>query len=932
MKATFIIACLLFSSAIRLNAQWGHVGPIKDYVPGNKFETGRLDCITPVQGFNGTTNQKIYAGSSAGGLWLTTDFCNSWNPVQIPDNVTYHGISALAISPGGYMLAATCNRGYIATLYGNIYQFFPSTNTWVASDFNIVAGTTSAYTTHIRVCRTNSQIVMASASNGVYRSVNGGLNWSKVVLTGSYENVEFVPGNTASGYFVYACGDNAVIYSTDFGLTFTTKTSITTLLGSGYYADMAVTFDASNLNQQYIYFDALTVGTSSHRIVRLSIHKINGTESVNNYGTVSESASSTDRMCTAAYDKVVYFGNGGLVKLNAATNNFYQINSGNDFIGAYVPYGSPGHADSHDALILPAPLNRILYVNDGGCYVNSFTPSANSIYSNSWMDMNNNLNISQIFGMSCAEEDENEYMTGEQDTKAFRTNSASTTFYSGGVESFHVLIDKFNKNNFILSVAGSVETVTGSYNGTSFISAPHGPSSVGGNICVSQYSDCGGFNCFPGSEFSNNTLFQDPNRPDKIFFGTKNSGLLEFCPSSKVFTAKKIFPESFQQFVKAIAFSRADKNKVYASISSRNYNLPNYVDLQNPELYVFNDLDFDDSWLAHNDSWQLITPNFTMAPFTTPVNFPQTCEIEFVDIAVSDWNADKMWTAIRYAPGNPGLKVIKREAGAWTDYSTGIPPNEIPISLIYEQGTNDQLYLGTNVNVYVRNATMSSWIIYSTNLPNIAMNQLRMNYKENTIRVGTYGHGMWKSSFQCPPNTTLNVTGTIFADNFYEAQSNITVQNHTVATGNVKYRSGTAIDFLPEVEIISSSTVTAFAFIHGCNGPGNTFWKVTAPEQLEIPEFDFVYAEEKEESEKPIEGAADAERIYPNPTTGSINIEVGFEIISVLVYNVAGGLVSATHDIHKNEAMIDLNQNPQGMYFVKVVGSNNTLTRKIVKQ
>ncbi len=512
-----IIFYLLLSYAINLNAQWSHVGPIKDNTAGNVFETGRLDCITLDPGFDGVVNQTIYAGSSSGGLWITTDLCNSWNPISIPDYVTFHGVTAIENVATNYKLISTLSCGAAANIAGNIYQYYPTTNVWTASNYNTVAGIGTSHVFHIRVCPSNSQIVLAMSSTGIYRSTDGGLSWA-LVQTGIFENAYFVPANwNINGYVVYAGGKNNIVYSNDLGLTFSTKTNLTTLLGTNYYADLAITFDSSNPNNQYIYFDALDDVAFNHHLIRLAIDKITATEVISDFGNKTESAPSTDRMCVGAYNQVMYFGSGGLAKYNALTSSAYTVGNGNDSLSGGVPYWSPGHPDSHDMIMLPA-LNQILYVNDGGCYLNSYTNIANQVYNNSWATKNFHLNISQIFGLSCAEEDENEYMTGEQDTKAFRTNASTTTFYANGTESTLVLIDKFNKNNFFLSSHVTHNYIQGFYNANNFAGDPNGPLAFGGNVCNSQYSNCGGFSCFPGPEFGTNTLFQNPNIKDKIRF------------------------------------------------------------------------------------------------------------------------------------------------------------------------------------------------------------------------------------------------------------------------------------------------------------------------------------------------------------------------------------------------------------------------------
>ena len=66
---------------------------------------------------------------------------------------------------------------------------------------------------------------------GVYRTINGGLNWTKVGFVSDYVN-GFAFQNPSAGYFV---GDNRMIYkTTDFGATWMDADPIDTLFYSNY--------------------------------------------------------------------------------------------------------------------------------------------------------------------------------------------------------------------------------------------------------------------------------------------------------------------------------------------------------------------------------------------------------------------------------------------------------------------------------------------------------------------------------------------------------------------------------------------------------------------------------------------------------------------------------------------------------------------------
>lgn len=921
-RKIFSAIYLLLLATLPLNAQmWTHVGPISDGTPGNVFETGRLDCFAPDFGFNGTTNQIIYAGSSSGSLWKTTDLANTWNPVVIPDVVPFHGILGMGVSPAGnYLLVSTINCGAVMNSYGNIFQYFPAVNGWIGTNFLAAAGPASTAVHHITFCPTNANLVFAAGDNGLYRSTDGGMNWTQV-LTGIFENVEFVPANYITGGFqVYACGNNTVVYSTDMGLTFSTQTLITSILGATYYADLAVTYDASNPIGRYVYIDALVGGM--HHIVRLFTDQTSPSfDYASDFGFMNESAPSSDRMCCTAYDQVVYFGHGGLGKYNAFTSQSYYIPSiGIDLASTWVNYNSPGHSDSHDILILPA-YNLILYCSDGGFYVDNYTPQANSEYINNWLPSNNGLNISQIWGLSCTDDDTAAYITGEQDTKAFLTSAATTTFFSGGTEPSQVFIDKFNSNNYFYSGVAADDHLYGSYNSISLFNQFVEMPAIGGNICNSVSCPP---SWFPGTEFGTNTLFQDPNRPDKVFFGTGNTSLFELCPTTGRFTQLKGFPSAgwSLQYVSGMAFSRANKNKVYATLSNRNDNIS--PDLRAPKVFVYNDVDFDNSWAGYQDSWFDITPNYAAPPFTVPVILAtDLAQIQTVGVAASDWNPDRIWTAIRYVPGNPGLKVLKYEAGVWTDYSTGIPANEIPVSMVYEQGTNDKLYLGTNVNIYYRDATMSSWVLFSGGLPNICMNQLRINYVDNTLRVGTFGHGMWKKSLSCPPTASMGFNGGIFTtDNFYEASINIYMQNVNITNGHNILHAGEYIDLLPDFFVAANTTTSFYAFIHGCSTPGTTFREAA----------DDIFQEED-----PVEELQNKLSVYPNPTNGIFT--VGYAAWkekdqqgSVSVFDFSGKLILQQTVTTGQRVDLDLSNESAGVYFVRFTSPAGVQSAKVIRQ
>lgn len=84
-------------------------------------------------------------------------------------------------------------------------------------------------------------------------------------------------------------------------------------------------------------------------------------------------------------------------------------------------------------------------------------------------------------------------------------------------------------------------------------------------------------------------------------------------------------------------------------------------------------------------------------------------------------------------------------------------------------------------------------------------------------------------------------------------------------------------------------------------------------------------------------GAVDNEMnsiaLYPNPTTGLINIQTKEKISSVSVYNSVGQKVSF-NSLNKENTSIDISTLPSGIYLVEVSLNNNKVIKryKVIKR
>jgi PKD repeat protein/photosystem II stability/assembly factor-like uncharacterized protein len=90
------------------------------------------------------------------------------------------------------------------------------------------------------------------------------------------------------------------------------------------------------------------------------------------------------------------------------------------------------------------------------------------------------------------------------------------------------------------------------------------------------------------------------------------------------------------------------------------------------------------------------------------------------------------------------------KGASWTKI-TGNLPRVSMNAIVYDKTSNEGLYVGTDIGVFYKDATMQNWVYYSTGLPATAkITELEIYYDNanpdnNVLRGSTYGRGLWES-------------------------------------------------------------------------------------------------------------------------------------------------------------------------------------------
>ena len=129
-------------------------------------------------------------------------------------------------------------------------------------------------------------------------------------------------------------------------------------------------------------------------------------------------------------------------------------------------------------------------------------------------------------------------------------------------------------------------------------------------------------------------------------------------------------------------------------------------------------------------------------PYSSGLPYPLE-KAQINDIAVSDVDPDKVW--IVFGNLSEGFKVFKSINGgtSWSNIS-GCLPNLPVFSIVYQKGSNDRIYIGTDIGVYYHDndMTINEWEKYGENQVEASVYDLDINYCGNYLLASTYGRGI----------------------------------------------------------------------------------------------------------------------------------------------------------------------------------------------
>ncbi len=389
---------------------WNPLGPA-DAIGGTNL--GRVNSIQ----FDPTNANIIYIGAPDGGVWKSTDGGATWAPKF--DFQPTLSVGDVVIDPGNpqiIYIATSDPFGYGNPFWGGTYSvgIRKSTdggNTWTATGLTWTVGQNRTIR-RLAIHPSNGNILLAATSDGVYRTADGGLTWTRILTASSFD-AEFQQNNGAIAYVT----TNQVFKSTNAGATFSALTA--TCGGSRYSIGIA------RSNPKVLY-TLCTDGTVQRSI---------------NSGVTWKTVTAPGVTLYGYYDNVLAVSPVNFKEVYVAGFNMKRTTDGGSSWSS-VPVA--GHVDNHYIKFFPGSGTALLVGNDGGLF-----KSTNS--GATWSSLNKGLSITQFYGLGISTTNPAIMVMGAQDNGNMKYNAGVFTNITNA-DGMRGFIDWSNPNNIFVSI------------------------------------------------------------------------------------------------------------------------------------------------------------------------------------------------------------------------------------------------------------------------------------------------------------------------------------------------------------------------------------------------------------------------------------------------------------------------------------------------
>lgn len=683
---------------------WVSLGP----TPGPNFDG--VGSRTTVVRFNPTNPLEIYIAASDGGVWKSTDGGATFVPKT--DNQPSLSSGAMEVYQG-FAINPTIFYGTGEGGFGHVYEYYgqgllisyDGGDNWT----QVLNGLPyNSYFYKIAINPANSNMILAGLgtgyantvySGGLYRSMDFGLSWTRIIPASLGEN-----GLTCSDVVFSPDGSKAYIIGPDDHLTPRPWEN-----GVGYRmsTDGGMTFFGFRQNP---IPNALQLAISNSSPNILFAYAVTSECGVKLYKSTNsgfnwfEVGNPGDGCCSQfGYNMVlkvdpnhpdtVYMGGRYLYK---------SVDGGNTW-----PYFiSAPHMDHHDLDIDPSNTNHLIVGCDGGVF-QSFDGGT------TWQNLNHTITTLGLYSIASDPTQYYHMIAGAQDNSIqYRPNTNQppnqTWYTTGGGDGTSVYIDKNDPSKALAQMSATSIGLSYSNNGGS-----------SWNYCNGLYPDYG-YPWIPA-------ITDDPSNPGRYY-----TGRYEVFRSDDY--GENWYPTSDQgnmhgyDKVHNIAISPISSDRLFASVGTFEYYPPD-----NYYQGIFKSLDGGVSWTNLN----LVENGLLPQRFISAIGFDPN---------------DKGLIVTLCGFGTNHVYKTKDEGVTWTI----LDPNfaqpslpDVPVNdfVVYTNPFSWQsIYIvATDIGVFYSDGTSGQWFELYDGLPNNVV--MDIEQYGTMLRVATLGRGAWEMNF-----------------------------------------------------------------------------------------------------------------------------------------------------------------------------------------
>jgi photosystem II stability/assembly factor-like uncharacterized protein len=745
----------------------------------------RLDRIS----FHPTNANIMYTGSPSGSIYKTINGGTSWEDIGrgLP-----LGVACLKVAPSNgnviYAFSGDGDSHYSSTFVFN-YDVSPiSSGLFKSTDggttwtkcTDMYTGANDLVGHNLTISQSNSNFLLVATDQGLYRTTDGGNSWT-LARSGNHYDVVFRPYDDST---VYASTASSILNSSGGGRTSTWNASTLSPAPAISPSRIDLAVRNNNLGAQSTYVYALLGGASTGVYSGIYLSTDVGltyNRQSNSPNILGSTTAGSDASTQARYDLGICVHPVDVNRIATAGLCVWRSNGSNG--GTSMIFSSIYREGFGAASSYIHPDIHDVQYNPLNNYL--FACTDGGVYRSiddgvTWTNISNGLEATQFYHMKMKDSDGDGEMDGTEMIAGAQDNGIK--YRTSGGDWRHILCcDGFDG---VIKGSSTTGAAVMTFNGQVY-STPNGGTTMNNNSISSGFAP----------------MAIDYDNDDTLYIGG-SGGLRRSYNGGSSYT-------TIATDVNNILVTCPSNNaRLYGSGSSKT------------NLRISEDRGTTWATISGNAGWPTGSPVVTdCKPWPT--------------------FSGEIYTS--FAGYNDGVKVYRSlDAGVtWANYSGSLPNVPVHSMCVAIEG----VYAGTEIGVFFRADGAADWTPFYAGMPTALVTDIWAS-ENGLVYASTFGHGVWIAGRYTSCTPTINITGTLTGNHYYEAGTTATSTANSIGGVGTKVfvKSNGTVQINPGFQAVSGTFFKAWI------GPCGTGGIPTTDRQIQgimVPHLTEVNAEIK---------------------------------------------------------------------------------------